>query len=63
MIRLFRRFIAFINGTFVADCPRCHKHFYGFHQHGVQLKINGVHYRIVCHRCKAEVGHVNRKHN
>jgi hypothetical protein len=55
IIRLFRRIVAFFSFTFVADCPICHKHFYGFHKHGVQVKIRDVHYRIVCHRCVKDV--------
>lgn len=54
MLRLLIKIRALINNTFVADCPRCHKHFYGFHKYGQQIKIDGVHYRYVCHRCLNE---------
>lgn len=46
-----RKLLAKLLGTFVADCPVCHKHFYGFHKHRSQVMINKKHYRIVCHRC------------
>lgn len=51
MVKLLRRLIAFLRRTFVADCPVCHLHFFGFHAHEQQIKIEGKHYRIVCHRC------------
>lgn len=51
MKRFFRRLFAKLLRTFVADCPRCHQHFYGRHPHGKSVRIDGVNYRIVCHRC------------
>lgn len=51
-MKKLHRFIAFINRTFVADCPVCHKHFYGHQAYETQVVINQKHYRIVCHRCK-----------
>lgn len=46
-----RKIIAKIMNTFVADCPVCHKHFYGFHKHQANIVLNNKNYRIVCHRC------------
>lgn len=46
-----RTFIAYIRRTFVTDCPRCHQYFYGFHPYGLQLNLDGRHFRIVCHNC------------
>ena len=37
--------------TFVADCPVCHKHFYGNKDHQHQVTIAGKNYRIVCETC------------
>lgn len=50
-MKLLRKLIAILSLTFVADCPVCHKHFYGFHNHMQQVRVNGRHYRIICHRC------------
>lgn len=49
--KVLRKIVSKIRRTFVTDCPVCHKHFYGFHDYDEHLKVNGVHYRIVCHRC------------
>lgn len=51
MIKLFCKLKAFILRTFVTDCPKCHKHFYGHKRHGIQIKIDNVHYRIICDKC------------
>lgn len=58
MIKLLRKLIAFIRRTFVADCPKCHKHFYGFHDWIEQIMLD-KHYRYICHRCAKE--HSKRK--
>lgn len=50
-MRLHRKLIAKLRGTFVTDCPHCHKHFYGFHKFEVNVKINKIPYRIVCPAC------------
>lgn len=45
------KLIAFFRRTTVADCPKCHKHFYlkdGLQSH---ITINHVNYRYICHRC------------
>ncbi len=55
MEKLFKRLIAFLRGTFVADCPVCHKHFFGYHKYGTQINIRGKHYRIICHRCMVQL--------
>ena len=54
MKKMMRKAIAKIRGTFVADCARCHSHYYGFHDHATQVKFDNKHYRIVCHRCALE---------
>lgn len=51
MIRLLRELMAFIRGTFVEDCPRCHLHFYGFHEWEQFVVVDNKNYRYVCHRC------------
>lgn len=51
MKKLLKIMRAKLNNTFVADCPKCHKHFYGFNKFGQDIKIDGVHFRIVCHTC------------
>lgn len=51
MKKLLRRSVAFLRGTFVTDCPKCHQHFYGFHEWEQQVLIDRKNYRFVCHRC------------
>jgi hypothetical protein len=51
MIKLFRKIRAKMSGTFVTDCPVCHKHFYGFQDYEEQVTIHHIHYRIICHEC------------
>lgn len=51
MIKTLRRFKAKLLGTFVGDCPLCHKHFYGHKGFALQTKINGITYRIICQEC------------
>ena len=51
----FRRLIAYIRNTFVTDCPRCHRYFFGFHPYKEQIKIGEIHYRYVCHRCVPKI--------
>lgn len=58
-MRFLRKLVAFFRRTFITDCPVCHKHFYGFHTYGVHHMINGINYRIVCHRCMASIGDKN----
>ncbi len=55
MLKLLRKIIAFFRRTFVTDCPRCHLHFFGYHEYGEQIKIGKTHYRILCHRCVKEL--------
>ena len=55
MIKLFRKFIAFVRNTFVADCPVCLQHFYGFHPYSQNVKVGSKNYRIMCHRCVAKL--------
>lgn len=50
-MKLLRKIRAFINRTFVTDCPHCHKHFYGFHNYKENIMVDKIHYRIVCHKC------------
>lgn len=61
MIKTLRLIRAFLNRTFVTDCPLCHKHFYGFHDYQINKKIDNKTYRIICHRCadKYEKTHPN----
>jgi uncharacterized C2H2 Zn-finger protein len=61
MIKLWRKIVAFLSGTFVADCPKCHKHFYGFHDYAEHVKIEKKNYRIVCHRCSMELKALEEK--
>lgn len=49
-MKLFRKIKAFLLRTFIADCPMCHRHFYGG-QHKEHIKSNGKHYRIICGPC------------
>lgn len=51
MIKLLRKLKAKFRGSFVTDCPHCHKHFYGWENHQQHIKIGNKNYRIVCHRC------------
>lgn len=51
MIKLIRKIRAALNKTFVTECPKCFKHFYGFHDYKQHVKISKVHYRYICHRC------------
>lgn len=46
-----RKIIAFLFRTFVTQCPYCFKSFFGFQSYAEQVKINGIVYRLVCHRC------------
>ena len=55
MKKLIRKLRAVFNRTFVADCPACHKHFYGFNDYAEHVKLENKHYRLVCHRCKPSV--------
>lgn len=55
LVTKLRKLLAFILMTFVEDCPKCHKHFYGFNKHLTQVKLDR-HYRIVCHRCAKQLG-------
>jgi len=50
-MRTLRKILAFLMRTFVADCPVCHKHFYGHHRYETNKVINRKNYRIICHRC------------
>lgn len=50
MKKIFRKLYASIRGTFIADCPKCHRHFYGSEGYATQVKLD-KHYRIVCLRC------------
>lgn len=51
MIKKLRELRAKFAGTFITDCPHCHKHFYGWEKHRSHVKIGTKNYRIVCHRC------------
>lgn len=56
MIKTLRKIRAKLSGTFVADCPRCYKHFYGWHAYASHISIKSSsgklnNYRIICHRC------------
>jgi hypothetical protein len=42
--------------TFRAHCPHCHRLFYGTEAYRENVKIGGVHYRIVCARCATRAG-------
>lgn len=48
---LIKKLLALLLRTFIAECPACYKHFYGFNKYKEQHKIGGKQYRIVCHRC------------
>lgn len=50
-MKIHRKIVAFFRRTFVADCPHCHQHFYGFHPYEQHVTINKKPYRFVCHRC------------
>lgn len=59
MKHFIRKFRAFINRSFTAACPRCHKHFYGFEGYGIHQKFKPKtgfvqHYRYVCRNCVKE---------
>lgn len=56
MIKVLRKLRAKLNNTFSVDCPRCHKHYYGYQGHKEQVKVKNqdgkmIHYRYVCFRC------------
>jgi hypothetical protein len=55
-LKLLRKLLALLTNTFVADCPKCNKHFYGFHAYKEQVSLQNTHYRYVCHRCVKEKG-------
>lgn len=55
-MKLLRIIKARLFNTFVTDCPKCHKHFYGFHDYAKSIKIDHIQYRIVCHECKVKYG-------
>lgn len=44
---------AWITGTFVAECPKCHETFYGTEKHHHSVKLE-KHYRYVCDKCWKE---------
>lgn len=50
-MKLFRKVKAFIMGTFVADCPVCHKHFYGHNGYHEHVRIKHKNYRFICNKC------------
>lgn len=52
MTKLYRQIKAKLMGTWVADCPVCHNHFYGNTNYGWQVRLKGKHYRIACPDCK-----------
>lgn len=57
---MLRKLKAWALNTFVADCPRCHKHFYGHQQHSHQVKDGHKHYRYVCGKCVADIKRVTK---
>lgn len=50
-MKLLRRLKAKLLNTFLADCPKCHKHFYGHEEYAEQIKIGHKTYRILCPTC------------
>lgn len=54
MIKLLRKLRAKLNQTFVTDCPKCGKHFYGHEDYKQHIRIGNKQYRYICHRCHKE---------
>lgn len=61
MRNLWMRFIALVRRTFVTDCPRCFKYFYGFNKYALQVIFGEQAYRIVCHKCAEEHSKLEKK--
>ena len=54
MKKVIRNVRAKLSRTFVTDCPKCYKHFYGFNQWEQHIRLDNISYRYVCHRCAEE---------
>lgn len=53
MKKILKRVKAWITGTFVAECPKCHESFLGTEKHHHSVKLE-KHYRYVCDKCWKE---------